>query len=303
MVPHEWQEHVPLLITLEEGIPVRGRILYDNGTPATDRSLEFVQQVEPVLGAGISAVRNALRISRFSRTNDDGAFEIFLLPGEYAVRDGLWNQSQTLTIAETDTEKQLDWTMPTPIFVETERENGLPTGRIDYSFYTPENHRLYSSSSNDQGSFVLDPITENSVLYLSDMSKRYGIVETITPAMVGETTRFTLKPMGNASVTLVSADGNPAVGQRVSLSMQFYNPKDQSTNEFRIGSAVTDSEGKAVIPVSPGNIPVVLRLHEATYELPIPTGGRRMQSDIRKELNLSPGETFDFGTIQLREVF
>ena len=300
IVPHEFQEVIPVIITLEEGIPVRGKIMYDNETPAVDRDLEFVQPVEPVLGADIPEMRNALWDSRWSgRANNDGEFVIFLLPGEYTVRDRL--REQTLTIAATDTEKQLNWTVPTPIFVEVEKENGLPTGRIDYSFYTPEKNWLFSSSSNDAGAFVLNPITEDALLYMSDAGKRVGSVETITPDMAGKTTRFTLKPMAHATVTLVDANGNPAAGQRVRLSIEFRSRVDQGSCATMLGSAVTDSEGKAVFSVAPGGkIPVRLRLSDAHYEEPIPTGGITIRYDIAKEIALTPGETFDFGTVRLR---
>ena len=290
----------PLNITLEEGILLRGKIMYANGTPAAARGLTLIQQVEPVLGADIPQMKEGFRSSRWCQANESGEFEIYLLPGDYTIADKYL--IQTFTIAKTDTEKRLDLTLPTPIFVELDNEDGSPVGIGQYCMYLPTRNGLFSSYSKEGGSFVLEPVTENCLLYLSDSGRKHGSVETITPEMVGKTMRFTLKPSGNAVVTLVDLAGKPVTGEQVRLSLLHRDPISKATCELGMSDAVTGSDGKAVLPVFPGKVPAVLTL-PGSFEQPIPTGGKAILDKIEQELDLAPGETFDFGTIKLTKVF
>ena len=299
VVPYENMES--LTITLEEGIPVRGKLMYDNGTPASERGLTFEQQFEPILGADIQEMRDSLRMSRSASSNENGEYEIFLLPGEYTVfHRGFGGQprKETLTIARTDTEKQLDWTLPTPIFVETFTEVELTnTSPRNTSYVLAEEGRgAHSFSGARLDSFVLEPVTADSTLFIADLDNKVGTIETITPAMTGETVRFELKPMATITVTLVDGNGNPLVGKRVShfIRTTFHN-------SMNIGRGVeTNEEGKAVLPVLSGKHSIGVQL-PGTFQRSHPTD-RSFRSVIEKELDLAPGENFYLGTITLRNV-
>ena len=97
-------------------------------------------------------------------------------------------------------------------------------------------------------------------------------------------------------VTLVDVNGKPVVGEHVRLSIQFNKPGLSVSHG--INYAVTDSDGKAVLRVAPGKIPVVLQL-PGTFEQPIPTGGKEINYVIEQDLDLAPGETIDLGTVEM----
>ena len=105
IVPQENME--PLKITLEEGIPLRGKMVSDDGSHVTDRGFHIDQQVEPILGADISDMKKMFRASRWCPVNENGEYEIYLLPGKYTIRD----RNETITIVAMDTEKRLDLTV------------------------------------------------------------------------------------------------------------------------------------------------------------------------------------------------
>ena len=305
IAPYENME--PLHITLEEGIPVRGSILYCNSTPAAERSLYFEQQVEPIIGADILDMRNALRVasSRYVTSNNAGEYEIFLLPGEYTIfhRHGDETHREILTIDIGDTEKRFDWTLPTPIFVETFSQEELVNTSPRLTGHAIARENGIHSVSGRIDSFILEPVTVDSTLFIADYDNKLGTIETITPAMVGETVRFELKPMGNVTITLVDANNEPVVGKSVSLSIHV-RVSEMSTSSMRlIGStAVTDSDGKAVIHVPPGRTPSLLTLPGSSVSS-IFGGGRAYQRTIERVIDLAPGETYDFGTIRLTNVF
>ncbi|MCL2623000.1 MAG: Ig-like domain-containing protein [Planctomycetaceae bacterium] len=278
-VAHENME--PLIVTLEEGIPVRGRLMYDNGSPATLHAFDIEQHIEPILGADIPAVRNAFRSSRQHEVNDVGEFEVFLLPGDYTFSPSAWKGQQTLTIAPTDTKKQFDIKIPTPIFVEAEMEDGTRIKNARSSFSS--NVRAISSSCPMSehfydGTLLLEPVSHDWTLYLMDMEGEHGTIETITPAMVGKTMRFTLKPVGRVTLTVVDANGRPAAGKAVSLSIM------QNTHTQSGDHAVTDSDGKVVLRVYPGKVSVSISV-----------GSQR----IDKKLDIPPGKNFDLGIVRL----
>ncbi len=288
----------PLNITLEEGIPVHGKITYENDSPAANRGLNFEQQLEPILGADIPVMKELFRSSLWAAANNAGEYEIFLTPGDYAVLDRQ-RQKATLKIEKADTEQRLDLTLPTPIFIEAKNADGSSAGRVSYVF-AGENGIL--SSSGPDGSFVLEPITRNGTLYLADENREFGSVATITPAMVGKTQRFVLKPTGRVAITLLDANGKPVVGEPVNLSLRGYDPDNPTSHNTQgIDTAMTDANGRAALHVAPGKIPVVLTL-PGNFERPTATG-RGFLDQIEKELDLKPDESFDFGTIKLRKVF
>jgi len=109
----------PLKITLEEGIPVRGKVTHDDGSPAGNRGLYFEQFVKPIIGADLPAMQEMFNTvcGSFS-TNETGEYETFLLPGDYIAGGMRGLSERTLTIAETDKEKRFDLTVAAHVMVE-----------------------------------------------------------------------------------------------------------------------------------------------------------------------------------------
>ncbi|MCL2709733.1 MAG: carboxypeptidase-like regulatory domain-containing protein [Planctomycetaceae bacterium] len=272
----------PITITLEEGIPVRGRLLYDNGTPAPLHALEIRQHIEPILGADIPTVREVFRSTRQHKVNDAGEFEVFLLPGGYTFATSDWKGEQPLTIVPTDTEKQFDVKIRTPIFVEAYMEDGTRVKNAIYSFSS--NVRAISSGGSMMeqfydGALLLEPVSHHWTLYLKSWEGDHGTIETITPAMIGKTMRFTLKPVGRVALTAIDANGRPAAGLPVYLSIM------QNTHTQLGDNTVTDAEGKAVLRILPGKVSVMLSV-----------GSQR----VDRRLDVVSGETIDIGTMRLR---
>jgi hypothetical protein len=129
---------------------------------------------------------------------------------------------------------------------------------------------------------------------------KYGTIETLTPAMAGTTQWFKLKPMSNTTITLVDTAGNPAAGLPVRLSLAIRYASG-NTNMQTLSTAVTDSNGKAVLCVLPGKTSISLNL-PGSFEEPLPLG-KSIRSKIEKDIDLAPGATFDFGTVKLTKVF
>jgi hypothetical protein len=285
-VPREDMQ--PLKIQLEEGIPLRGKVLYENGKPAAERHFNLEQEIEPPLGADIKEMKERFRTSRSVHFNDNGEYEVFLLPGDYTILTDSNTRKEPLTIAKTDKEKHLDLTMPTPIFVEVENEDGSAPEEVTYSFVSKGS---ISGPSKKGGSFVLPPYhvsdTENGFLYLISKDRKGGTLETTTPDMLGKTVRFKLKPACPVTVSLIGADGRPAAGERVylRLSVERQSGMTHVSQSLLVDMATTNAEGEALLYLAPGeNMTVVLQL---------PAGGP--QDEVKQTINLAPGTKFDFG--------
>ena len=331
----------PVNITLEEGVPLRGKVTYKNGMPVAKHQLTLTQRIKrtsilmmpferpadasPELNARLDEYEQMgayLFVTRYCYTNDEGEYEIFLLPGEYSVeatlaeqRYDMRNLKQAFTITQTDKDKRHDLTLPTPIFVEVENEDGSQMGRVSYLLI--HQGRTHGSGNvfnrqpagESKGSFVLDPITsESGLLYLFDdigmpgKDKKYGTIETITPEMAGQTVQFKLKAPASVAVTLVEANGKPLANEKVNMVLQFRSPVYHSTHLRITDSATTDAEGKAVLRVVPGkNIATEIQLPDRY----VPTGDTSGHMPvyrpygIERELNLEPGETIDWGIVKV----
>jgi hypothetical protein len=305
----------PLNITLEEGIPVRGRCVYENAAPAADHQVYFAYQVETEIDMPEIPHKSTITRSHYwsTRTNDNGEYTAYLLPGEYTVRHqttyphplpGEYTEDETkITIAATDTEKQLDLTFPTPIFVETELADGSPVKQPVHCWFPDgENYTGSQAAIKMDGSFLFESATKEGTLYITTGGDgKYGTIEKITPEMFGTTQRFQLKPLESATVTLVDADNKPMVGRQVWLAVQETRPGNR-TFLGASSQADTDAEGKATLFTFPGKRFVSLHLPGRSERAFLGTYGNDGYR-IAREIDLAPGDTFDFGTIKLIRVF
>ena len=283
----------PLHITLEKGVPVRGKIMYENDTPAAERVLIFEQHFEPIVGNDIQEIRDMFRYPFVVRSNETGEYEIFLSPGKYGIygldADHRSNRERTytLTVKETDTEKRLDWTMPTPIFIETVLADGSPTRSQRYVYANKESPREIQPQTN---TFLLDVTNYNGTLYIYDTVSNQGAIETITPAMVGTRQQFKLQPMGNVLVKIVDADGVPVRQRGMRLRILTDTP---AGSMLIVSRATTDTNGIAILHVPAGKMRVALRLNNN------PDREFVNQNEIEIDLNLASYETLFFGVIRL----
>ena len=297
----------PLEITLEEGIPVRGRFMSDLGDdifePAADRRLRFEQQVEPILGADIPEMRMMLHSTiqrERDRTRDTGEYEVFLLPGEYLFYEEVPLRGrrtlQNLTIAETDTEKRLDLIIPAPITVIPELQDGSPLQSLRYQFVN-EHDTLTGSLFGRDGSFRLESRRINTplgygTLFIADPVSRQGVIESIIPAMAGKTQRFKLRPMATVTATLVDAEGKPMTVASTDFVPAFGGPAGLLVfHNGRVGYSdfvPIDSEGKVVWHIPHGKFFVKLRFLNTI--LPDAPGW---------EIDVASGDTVDLGVIQI----
>jgi len=293
----------PLKITLEEGIPVRGKIMYENGTPALERPLFLRQHIEPVVGSDIPRMREWFHVLHRAgielvAANETGEYEVFLLPGEYTLQGstparngfmGPGGRKETFTIAAADTEKRFDMTMPTPVFIEVVLEDGSPANGNGFVYANEESPREIHPQTH---SFLLDVDDYNGTIYIYDSVSKQGTIEKITPEMVGSTQKFQLQPMGNALLKLINADGKPISGQGVRLRLRTGVPAD---SRFIVSRATTDSDGFAVLHVPAGKMSVALQLDDA------PARQFENKNEIVKDLDLAPYETVYFGAIKLTQ--
>ena len=282
----------PLNITLVEGIPLRGKVMYDNGTPASEHRFIFYQYVEPLVGADIAEIKMMCRSSHSGQSNRAGEYEMFLSPGTYTIYDAGQNKTVTLTIAETDTEKQFDFTVRMPIVVEAELRDGSLLQSVQYAFVGTDSGDHILNRTSWDGSFLLTLAKREGTLYLVHSDSKHGSIETIVPEMGGKTQRFKLKPLGSVTAVLVDAEGKPVSGERITMRL---GNKDGNGGYYEV--VTTDANGRVALSVPPGKTYIVLRL---PLPFPLPVGVPRPvlgHAVVEQEINLSPGETLDFGTV------
>ena len=299
----------PLNITLEEGVPVRGKIVFENGLPAAGCLLYFREQ-EPI---GVIETQgenrsNTRKVSHFqsAKTDNNGEYVAYLLPGEYTTH----SRNETIKIEKTDTEKRLDvLTFPTPIFIEMKLADGSSVESPYLDSWFPLND---SSARRDPGntvvrvgdSFRFESAGTEGTLYIVDRNARQGTIEKITPEMVGTTQHFQLKPMGSATVRFVDANNKPMSDKQVRPS---YKHQDSTatrhTAYWSIFPGKTDTDGRVTFPVFSGKTSIALPLPDSGSGRPFPASVGGAGYRIDKELDLAPGENVDLGTVKLIRVF
>ena len=314
-VAHEKMK--PLEIKLEEGIRLYGTIKYDDvlkfadSTPATDRILTIERQAIPVLGEDVPDLLKLLLNSRKIKTDAEGKYEIFLPTGTYMVYLESLNGytprgSRKVTISKSRDRNELrgDFMAVAPIFIQLEREDGLPLGKL--RGYGLAHSPIYGNSYESESVLIaLDPVTYNQLFYVRDENNEVAVAEMITTAMVGKTVQLKLKPISYITVTLVDKEGKPVEGRYVSQSKITTFPvfRDQisyspvnapnstlsTTAEEHLETVRTDAKGRAVLRVVPGKFNVKVAVKT-------PYGGDMWV--YHEEIDLTPGETLDLGTIQ-----
>jgi hypothetical protein len=149
--------------------------------------------------------------------------------------------------------------------------------------------------------FAYEWAGREGALYIIDRQNNQGTIETITSEMVGTTQHFTLKPMGSVTATLVGSDNKPMANTHVSL--RYTRRLPQHVNIWGPTHGETDAEGRVTLPVLSGTTSVALNLPGTLSEQMLMRHGHTTSYSLDKELDLAPGENFDFGTIRLVRVF
>jgi len=278
----------PLEITLEEGIPVRGKMVQDNGTPAVNRALSFQQAVKPILGADLPAMQqfkfNTTIQRGADRTNATGEYEAFLLPGDYTVTGMRVLSERTLTIAETDKEKRFDFTVAGQVMVEAVLPDGSPAKGLKYRFASEHPKQSFSGSGANNYVRIQASPCEGSLFVVRDNSW-HGIIAPITPEMTGNH-RITLQPLGIVCVTFVDAEGKPVAGTRASLTLLHHGKTGYDA------WARTDSEGKAEWRMPPGKATAQIR-----------ADGVPLKDAFERDVVIEPDGTVDLGTVRYAPVW
>jgi len=240
------------------------------------------------------------------RTDADGEFECCLSPGDNTILYG--KEQETLVITPFSAESYFNLTMPTPIFVEIEREDGTLPGEVDYRFVSGDGHGSLDMDNINRGDrpLIFNPVTSEATLHLVERNLEWGTIETLSPEMVGKTVRFKLKPMSNVTITLLDAAGKPMADKQIGLQytckLDDFRPTYYSTSYY---DAFTDENGKAMLRVLPGKVTITLVSNFIPRNGP-PQGQnalRRNESHCytaATDLDLAPGETYDFGTVTVQ---
>lgn len=285
-----------LEIRLGEGVPIRGRMTYENGEPAAQRWIRFLRSLEPAVGADLPRIRNNVNDQRSVSSDDEGLYEIYLPPGEYTVSGGM--REEIISVLKTDKDRELDWTFATPWFVEAV----LPDGSSPYNTrYSCRSDGVHSGYLSEDGRLALDPVAPESVLFLLSKDGRFGATVPLTSDMLGIRQRIELEPSAKLTVQFVDAATKmPAENARVSVSGYF--EQNSVSHSWAFSDAQTDAFGRATLDLPPGKMDIHLNIPGQT-EIPIPAGGREIRSNLYRKIDLGPGETLDFGTIELTGVF
>ncbi|MCL2004620.1 MAG: hypothetical protein FWG73_00490 [Planctomycetaceae bacterium] len=291
----------PLDITLEEGIPIRGKVVYENGLPAVERSVIFVQHTMFESRDDTVPSRTTTTFSHFwssTPTDENGEYTAYLLPGEYLI----YRVNRTIVINETDTARQFDLTFSTPIFVELELADGSPVSEQIVSWFVPEfrdDTTRSHSESFTRGQFIFESSEKSGSLYFIDNHGKHGTIAKITPDMFGTTQRFTLQPMGSVTARLVDAENRPMAGQLMRL---FYSHSDPASH-WSPTYTETDSDGRVLLPVLSGKMPIMVAPPYSLSERLRTIHGTMRHFPVERDMDLAPGENVDLGTIKLVRVF
>ncbi|MDR3109830.1 MAG: carboxypeptidase-like regulatory domain-containing protein [Planctomycetaceae bacterium] len=292
-VAHDKME--PLTIILNEGIPIRSRLTYEDSTPAAGRSVYIEREIEPLIGADLPNIREAFRRRWYCPSNKNGEYELYVAPGDYTIH---WlREEQKISVAKNDEPKEFNRVLPTPITIEVVAEKGAELERSEYA-YTFNDGTVAGYLGSD-GIVVIDPIYKESDFFLLTADKKFGISETLTLAMNGKKIQTVLKPSVQVVLTVLDKKNKPLKNANVSVSSAMRGGSYQYYL-CNWDSVKTDASGKATLHIPPGKLNVVINL-PGSYVIPIPAGGRAYHETIEKKVNTAPGEVIDFGTVILEK--
>ena len=255
-----------IIIQLQEGIPVHGTAMFDDGLPAAGETIAGVRPMIPPVWA---ESKNDMILNQHIQPNfalefqtpvqDDGAFELYLPPGEFLIqKTGGDRPSESVVLKDSRKENRVALTFPAPLRGKFVKENGSdfgisPEQRIHVAYASKDEgttscHSLDNFARNEfsfekkKGSFLIAMMEDGSL----------GAIHPIPDDQLGELQTVVLKPAATIKLKLTDATESPVAGREIHIETGAITKGSSSTTSSLIPSAITDAKGFATFKVPPG---------------------------------------------------
>ena len=289
-------------IILAEGVPLRGRLTYENGEPAIGKTVSanvYPFGRESIMFAkGRAASGGSVNVGVSVTSNEQGEYVIPLMPGEYVVSQSDQfgeDINHTVIIRVGDEEHVLDFVVPAETTGIVLLPDGSPAGGVNIwcdSIIGEHSAKVGGRKTIDaDGSFRLQLTPFGNMLTFYTKDKSLGRVVYLRDDERLEHQTVTLAEPEIGRMRLINEDsGKPIAGLKIR-----YNPRlERNNGNGGITGmplfAETDGDGYAELPhLFVGGV----------YELDFVFEPQRQYSpSIEKQLTPSrPGETVDYGEV------
>ncbi len=291
-------------IQLREGIRVHGSLLYENGKPASEKTVFF--KVYPFKELSTVPEKDKLNdglglgLSFSAKSDKKGGFSKALLPGEYFVSmDGQFGSDgkKTIVLKPDEKEFRLDLTLPNPTEGQVFMPDGSPAANLEIATVRGLTRGNHSDTSEDQfktdaeGRFRANFSPQSNMLQLATADGKYGLVRYLEGEERNEPLKLVLQPAATGKVRIISAaTGKPIAGHPLLYAPRL-EVKSEPPRSFAGGYSVqtkSDSEGWVVLD----------RLYvDGRYELgfELPQGAETYPYLQCEFTPTQPGELIDLG--------
>jgi len=281
-------------IVLEKGIPLRGRLIYENGKPAVGKSVHvndypFGRELINVPTGG-------------GDSNEQGEYVVLLTPGEYVVSQ--WNLfgencNHAVTIRPDDTECVLDLILPAETTGTILLPDGTPAVKAGIWQDSMVGKNAFSSNgtcyADSNGNFRLPMTPFGNMLLFYTEDKSLGLAKIIDGDERLEHHTLTLQPPEIGRLRFVSqATGKPIAGIKIRYATVMVR-ENVGTSGMPL-FAVTDNEGYAELKHLFIGATYKLDFHFEPQRLSYPAITRTLTPT-------QPGQTVDYGEITIHGDF
>jgi len=294
-------------IVLEKGIPLHGRLTYENGEPAVGK--EVFVNVYPfgrqaiTFGKGAISSGSSVNIGINATSNEQGEYVFLLTPGEYVVSQSDQfgeDIKRTITIRAEDDDHVLDFVVPPETTGTVLRPDGSPAANVNIwraSITGKQSAGVGSTQKTDtDGNFRLQltPFGNLLTFYTEDKSLGRVVYLDGDERLAHQTVTLAAPEIGR--LRFISEDtGKPIAGLGIG-----YAPRLERSSHTTIGgmpqSAETDNDG--YVELSHLFIGGIYNIG-LNYELQ-----RQNAARVTQRLTPSrPGDTVDYGEIEIRGDF
>ena len=291
------QENQPgVTITLRKGIPLRGRVVYDDGVPAQSRTIFASRQLDLLTGKDVERLKDVSQkfCQEFqANVDENGEYSMYLVPGEYVVKEFYTNEGREKKLIVTEESENLtvDLKLPTPIRGKITLPDGSVPKNIRARRQIVDGDRRFSGAFNHlpDDTLTIPRSKDNQIIVMTE-DGQWGIIHRIDDDDPGKFHEIVLQPTATVIVTFVDKARQP----------HFAN------ETFRMSIGTISREGKSgghhhmdVIPDMTSDVTGTL-----SFRLPPGTGIfgiKKNNSDVMPKTiyTLKPGETLELGTVEI----
>lgn len=255
-----------ITIQLQEGIPVYGTAMFDDGTPAKDRTIVGWRSMIP---SDLMAVRNIAANAHYNFALDfqapvqaDGKYELYLPPGDFHVaesHDSRRDHAVPVSIKDMEKDKdapkeyRIDLVLPAPLRGKFVKEDGSAPGNLEVCYAAKTDNstssRTFDLPPDKGGEFSLNK-QQGSFLIAVTRDQSLGIVYPIPDEKLSEFHTVVLKPTATVKLELRDSGGQPVAGKHITAQTGSRIQYLEST--INIGDSITGGDGVAAFQLPSG---------------------------------------------------